>query len=284
MKSKNTAILTSITLAVMLISTPAAFGQATTEGHSTIFFPGGGIIPPGGTITAETGVQVPQLLPIAGPVLYHVQDNNPEAVAFPGLQSVCQAQVLNTPATIAGLGAEDIVTVLVDNAFAPITAGVVTNPVGVFFPGNTGTAQSATYLLGPIGANNPVISVKGAPIVYDGVSGLATPLTGAPVWAQVFGPAVGTFGIANALDPVVSSSYVVSCGCVDANGDGLCNNPADNSGVVAESYQVREIIGGGSLELSTMSLVVAGAESNALWLLPILGLAGTIIAIRKLEA
>ncbi len=287
MKSKSVAILTSMTLAVMLISSPSAFGQADPEGHSTIFFPGGGIIPPGGTITAETGVQVPGAVAIAGPVLYHVQDNNPEGVAFPGLQTVCQNQVLNLPPTIAGLGPEDSVHVLVDSAFAPITAGVVTNPVGVFFPGGTGVVQSVTYLLGPIGAANPVVSVKGTPITYLGTAGLATPITGAPAWANVFDPVaanIGTFGIPNTLDPVSSTSYVVSCGCVDANGDGLCTNAADNPGVVAESYQVREIIGGGSLEISAVPLIVAGAEANALWLLPLVGIAGAVIAIRKLQA
>jgi hypothetical protein len=37
------------------------------------------------------------------------------------------------------------------------------------------------------------------------------------------------------------------------------------------------------MEISSVSLLAAGAQTNALWLLPILGLAGTIIAIRKLE-
>lgn len=289
MKSKNAAILTSITLAVMLISTPAAFAQiATTDGHSTLFNPVGGMIPPGGTITAITGVQVPQALAISGPILYHIQDNFPPGVAIQATQILCQADGLSVPTSQLGFGAEDILSVLVDSADTGITAGVVNAPVGVHFPGATGVVQSVTYLVGPIGFNSPVISAVGTPSTYLGKLGLATPIVGFPVWLQTNGPNPGTFGIPNALDPMGSSSIIVSCGCVDqlpanpGTGDGFC--VGENDGIVAESYQVKEIVGGGSLQISTIPLVVAGAESNALWILPILGLAGTIIAIRKLEA
>ena len=53
---------------------------------------------------------------------------------------------------------------------------------------------------------------------------------------------------------------------------------------VFASFKIQPAVGGVSIPTSSTSLLVAGAEANALWMLPILGLAGTIIAIRKLEA
>jgi len=283
MKSKYAITLTSLTLAIMmLVSTPAAFAQiATPEGHSTLFSPASGFIPPAGTITGTTGVQVPQGPTISGPVLYHIQDNFPLGVAVQATQILCQADALSVPTTQLGFGAEDILSVLVDSN-TPTFIGGVTNPVGVQFPGGTGLVQSVTYLVGPTGFNSPVISAAGNPIVYATFGGVAVNIVGFPVWLQTNGPSPGSFGIPNALNPQGSSSIVISCGCVDANNDGFC--VGDNDGIVAESYQVLDVVGGAFMEVSTVSLLVTGAHSNALWILPILGLAGVIIAIRKLEA
>ena len=60
MKSKYAVIMTSLTLAIVLVSTPAIFAQiATPDGHSILFNPASQQIPPGGTITAIVGVQAP---------------------------------------------------------------------------------------------------------------------------------------------------------------------------------------------------------------------------------
>ncbi len=62
------------------------------------------------------------------------------------------------------------------------------------------------------------------------------------------------------------------------------NDGAENENIVVASFFIAAPVGGVSIPISSTSLLVAGAEANALWILPILGLAGTIIAIRKLEA
>ena len=68
------------------------------------------------------------------------------------------------------------------------------------------------------------------------------------------------------------------------------NNGADNSAnaetvnIVLANFFIAQAVGGITMPISSTPLLVAGAEANALWILPILGLAGTIIAIRKLEA
>jgi len=70
----------------------------------------------------------------------------------------------------------------------------------------------------------------------------------------------------------------------DANPPGDPNTGAENENIVTASFFILAPVGGASMPISTTSLLVAGAEANALWILPILGLAGIIIAIRKLEA
>jgi len=59
---------------------------------------------------------------------------------------------------------------------------------------------------------------------------------------------------------------------------------AENENIVVAQFFVRGVVGGALMTAGSTSLLVAGAQSNALWILAILGLAGTIIAIRKLEA
>ena len=286
MKSKYAVILTSLTLVIMLVSTTslASAQVAVPDGHATVFIPSNGIIPPTGTITAVTGVATAQNEAITAPVVFHIQDNFPINVQVSQVQADCATEALTVPPTMTNWGAEDIMTILVDQNLAPI---------GVYFPGLTGNTQSATVLLGPIGNANPVINTNGAPQTY--LVNLATqPIAGAPQWLQTSGPNIGSFGIPNAADANVlgtnTGNRLVVCGCTDqfplsgglGNGDGICLG--ENDGVVAESYQLAEIVGGMLMEISSVSLLVSGAQTNALWLLPILGLAGTIIAIRKLEA
>jgi len=284
MKSKYAIILTSLTLAIMLVSTTslASAQIASPEGHSTSFIPSSGIIPPGGTITAISGIFPPQAQAITAPIIFHIQDNLPISVLVSPVQATCSAEALTVPPTMTGWGAEDIMTILVDQNLAP---------VGVYFPGNTGAIQSVTALLGPIGNANPVINAQGSPETYLVSRGNA--INAPPQWLQTSGPNIGSFGIPNANDPdplgTNTGNRLVVCGCTDqfplsgglGVGDGIC--AGENDGVVAESYQLIELVGGAFMEISSVSLLASGAQTNALWLLPILGLAGTIIAIRKLE-
>jgi len=82
--------------------------------------------------------------------------------------------------------------------------------------------------------------------------------------------------------------FLVACGYVDANGNGDWggfNVPgAESRSVEFIEFIIQQTVGGEMMPISTTSLLVAGAGANALWILPILGLAGTIIAIRKLQA
>jgi len=70
---------------------------------------------------------------------------------------------------------------------------------------------------------------------------------------------------------------------VNAN-TGVANKGAENQNNVITQFFILAVVGGASMPISATSLLVAGAEANALWILPILGLAGMIIAIRKLQA
>ena len=80
----------------------------------------------------------------------------------------------------------------------------------------------------------------------------------------------------------------VVCGWVDVNGDGLFGGVggagAEPISVEQRGFLINAIVGGEMMPISATSLLLAGASVNAFWILPILGLAGTIIAIRKLEA
>ena len=78
---------------------------------------------------------------------------------------------------------------------------------------------------------------------------------------------------------------LVVCGWVDVNGDGTWDGVnAEPVSIEQRGFLVTAIVGGETMSISTTSLLLAGASVNAFWILPILGLAGTIIAIRKLEA
>ena len=59
---------------------------------------------------------------------------------------------------------------------------------------------------------------------------------------------------------------------------------AETANVIGPTVDVQTNVGGESLPINTIGLLVAGTQVNAIWLLPILGLVGTIISIRKLEA
>ena len=78
---------------------------------------------------------------------------------------------------------------------------------------------------------------------------------------------------------------MVICGFVDVNGnaifDGVTSEPAS---ILTRGFLISQTVGGEMMSIGATSLLVAGASANALWILPILGLAGTIITIRKLEA
>ncbi|HJZ24374.1 MAG TPA: hypothetical protein VJ201_08015 [Candidatus Babeliales bacterium] len=72
---------------------------------------------------------------------------------------------------------------------------------------------------------------------------------------------------------------------VETDDDRIWEFPGEDPNVIAESFSISPcVVGGESLPLSTSALLLAGTQTNALWILPILGLAGTVIAIRKLEA
>jgi hypothetical protein len=287
MKSKYAVIMTSLTLAFMLVSTPATFAQvASPEGHSILFIPATQQIPPGGTIIAVVGVQAPLATDIVGTFNFVVQDRLPYGAAVSNNNNLCQGQAINGA---LGLGPEDIQTLLVDGGQLPALV-----PVAFEFNGGSGGVLVGHLAIGPIGNANPVVFATpgGNVIPYYLNAGVKTPLVGAPVWVQIIGPnaadginpvPAGGFGISNNV--LLAQNTVASCGCSDFSGDGVCAGPpTEADGVSQESYNIVELVGGALMEISSVSLLVSGAQSSAFWLLPILGLAGTIIAIRKLEA
>ena len=238
-----------------------------------------GVIPGGGG---------PQALDVTGSTVFHLEDKDSSGAAASTNPALCAAQAFSGAFGIDLLN--DIQTVLVDGGQLPALVPVVVTFTGTNNAG-PGVAMTATINTGPIGAANPVVSLSPGITAYYLVGGVKTPLVGAPVWVQTIGPnaadginpvPAGGFGIAN--DDLVSQQNAISCGCDDGDSNGSCSDSVDNPGVSSESYQLQDIVGGFFLDVSSSSLLVAGAQANALWILPILGLAGTLIAIRKLEA
>lgn len=65
--------------------------------------------------------------------------------------------------------------------------------------------------------------------------------------------------------------------------DGVFNGAPEVDATVTRSFNIIRPVGGFSIGVDTTALLVAGAQTNAFWILPILGLAGTVLVIRKLE-
>jgi len=81
--------------------------------------------------------------------------------------------------------------------------------------------------------------------------------------------------------------YWVECAWLETDDDRIFDGTAagETPNAIYESFILTSlVVGGESMMINTTQLLVAGAQTNALWILPILGLAGTVIAIRKLEA
>jgi len=280
MKTLLTSVLVMATFAIMMSSVPSAFAQATTNVHAVDPLPAFGdpndlfSMRSLSTIDNTVGAGVDIYLARAF-VLYDPDVGS----SIPGNPITCQTYTVEAGDRLWEL--RDTVT---GTAIAASHDEISTAGSTVFYDqtaaiGVSGAAGDG-FGNGAVAAN---LDSTGAVTFYNEN---ANPLLNNWVELNAAGnPVAGPVFDSTAQ----SGQYIfVVCGWVDVNGDGMFGGVggagAEPISVEQRGFLVNFIVGGETMPISTTSLLLAGASVNAFWILPILGLAGTIIAIRKLEA
>lgn len=315
MKTFNVKLLTVMTSMILMMGiAPAAFGQATTETHAYDAFPllvqppntpfqfqsvNTVLVPSGATVDirissvyvyfSATGTFPPALFPV------NLGAPEPDPTVLAGQRTCTEA----VPDTAGG----DMMWVLYhSNAANTVFTQVEAEHMDLGVVSSTLWFDSI-FPAGPPAALNP------AAVAGDGF-GSGSPATTGFASTAFLSPALaaGEFYYWQKIDnsgnliagsdttSMQGSYFTVLCAYLDADSNDdwggfvinantqAQNAGAENENVVQTSFFILAPVGGASMPISATSLLVAGAEVNALWILPILGLAGIIIAIRKLEA
>lgn len=276
MKYELTAVLAIATFAIMMTSATSAYGQAQPNVHAVDPIPLGGTP---NTLFAMQSVSTPdagasptvEIYLARAFVLYDPDIGTP----IPTNPNTCQN--FNPPA-----GDRMWVLRNTDNQL-PIAASHDAISVAgsqIYFDQNVGTGPSGAvgdgFGNGAVAANPDVV---GTASLYN--------LNADPTknnWVEI--NSAGNVIAGNFDNTAQPGQYIfVVCGWVDTDAnDGQWAGPGlEVISIEARGFLIDQV-GGEMMPLSATSLLVAGASANALWILPILGLVGTVIAIRKLEA
>ncbi len=283
MKNSNVGLLTAMTSILLVMLVPAAMGQATPETHAVDIV--GPSSDPGTfmhvqSVASQTNALAEGTDFVGKRVfVYHDTDNDFQPPIFPTTFTNIGAVV---PCDEVVPEANDRMWVWYDIS-AGVEAGASHENVGV----NGGDSSVFFDSLAVLG--NGFGSGTAASVEQTGnMLLLNTDLDGSDVeWREI--NSAGNV-IANSFDDTSQAGryFVVMCVFLDTNDNKTWDVDNDGLGedinVQASSKTLFTSVGGMVMGIETMPLLVAGAEMNALWILPILGLAGMIIAIRKLEA
>jgi len=277
MKTLLTSILAMATFAIMMTSATAAYGQATPNVHAVDPLPAFGdpndlfamrsLSTIDNTVGAGVDIYLARQFVLYDPDVGSAIPANPttcQAFAPPAGDRLWELQ--DTATGIAIAASHDEISTAGSTIFFDQTAAL----------GISGAAGDG-FGNGAVAAN---LDSAGAVTFYN----------------QNANPALNNWVEFNAAGnpvagPVFDSTaqpgqYIfVVCGWVDVNGDGVWGGAGSEPiSIEQRGFLINAIVGGEMMPISTTSLLLAGASVNAFWILPILGLAGTIIAIRKLEA
>lgn len=286
MKTNNVRLLTAMTSILLVMAVPAAFGQSTPSTHAADVFPTGTQEPLTLFQFAAVNNALPTpapagLLDIFAPAIY-VYYSPTGSFSTPALPGTCAA--------VTPTGAGDMMWRLYHSSGVPVTAehtdiGINT-PSVLFFD-----SIDPTTVPGVLPKNTITPAVAGDGF---GSGGASTTAAGA---GTAISPAIGAgfyywqkisaagLPIAGPGTTGQQGAYTfVMCGFIDSNDNDTFESSVDGANIVSATIFIDTDVGGESLPISSTALLVSGAQTNALWILPILGLAGTIIAIRKLEA
>ena len=318
MKNVNIKLLTLMTSVIFMMSAgPAAFGQATPATHAGDVFLEGGSPGAPNTPAQVQSVNTPSGILVIGQtpdiVLTKVWMGFSTAGVFPtqvpfavnAPEPDATVPILTKTCSTVGPDSSvgEIMWVLFHSSGVAVTAkhlNIATigfNPSTLWFD-STGTV-SPPATLNPLAAAGDGFGSGGTATVGITAPGsIILPVQGAGSywWGKVAADGItvidGAPG-AGADTTGLGGTYTVGiCAYIDGNNDGDWGgfsqggtNPAtEQANNIYGTFDILITIGGEKIPISNTSLLVAGSEANAFWILPILGLAGTIIAIRKLEA
>ena len=276
MKKLLTSVLAMATFAIMMTSATAAFGQASPNVHAVDPVPAAGN--PNTLFTMQSVASQDASVPI-GNLVVDIYLHRAFVLYDPDVGATI-------PTIPAGANSCDDYTPEVGDRLWELR--------------NTGTGQH-------ISASHDQISQPGgSSILFDStaIAGNGFGNGNVPAAISTVGTATIYFANANpALNDWVELNAVgnptgnfdstsqpgqyilVVCGWVDFDGDGVFDGVGvEPISIEQRGFLIFQPVGGEMMPISATSLLVAGASANALWILPILGLAGTVIAIRKLEA
>lgn len=269
MKTLLTSVLAIATFAIMMTSVPSAFAQATPNTHAVDPVPAAGN--PGDLFTMQSIAAIDGSAPAGADIyinrVFVLYDPNGDATipVNPTGASSCENYLPTLPDRLWALRANGV---QVEASHDQISA----QTSSIFFDSNAVAGQG-------FGSGSPA-----NPSIVGGASWhFFNPGVDTAEWVEINTAGVPT---GNFDTTTQSGDYVlVVCGFVDVDSDGVWDGlGVEPRSVEARSFLIFSVVGGEMMPLSTTSLLVAGASANALWILPILGLAGTIITIRKLEA
>jgi len=310
MKNNNVKLLTMMTSIIfMMTAGPAAFGQATPETHNADIIPTG--TNPAGTLWQWAGtnnVNPPCTVGQTGSCLFDIIMTQifimyaPPGVLFANVDvstvETCAAAVPSLPGQIKYVlyhNSAGVLTIVtgkhIDVGFN--TPGTIffdsidVNDVPLIAPKNTvdpaglgdgfggGSPATAQAGLQPGGTLTPALAGGDFYVWHRTMADGKTPI-----------PAIDD----TAATAAAGALFAVSCAFLDNDSTAGENIPGtfqaqtDGSNNIEASVFIESTVGGVPMLIGGTSLLVAGVQSNALWILSILGLAGTIIAIRKLQA
>ena len=276
MKTLLTSVLAIATFAIIMTSVPSAFAQATSNVHAVDPVPA--VDDPNALFTMQSISTQDASVPITN-LTVDIYLHRTFVLYDPDVG----AQVPSLP---FGLNSCDTYTVEAGDRLWEIQNTATGNHI----------EASHDQISQPAGS---IILFDNNAVAGNGFGNGALPATISTVGAATFyganaNPALNNWVELNAAGNPTGNfdmtsqpgQYVlVVCGWVDLDGNGLFGGVGvEPISKEERGFLIRAIVGGETMPISTTSLLVAGASVNAFWILPILGLAGTIIAIRKLEA
>jgi len=201
-----------------------------------------------------------------------VDDTDADLAVVTGSSAGCIASLFGNP-DLAMPGATDKLWVLstAGAGDSPTTTGTHGSivPSTITVDPTFGDGGSHTLSIVPPAGSGSVI-----PVGLQNWEEYGDTNPGAGITIGVIGEGTDAFAIA-----APSLKHFVNCADFLVATGGILPGTVDETFIVIEPD-----VGGELMPRSTTSLLVAGAQINALWILPILGLVGTIIAIRKLES
>ncbi len=304
MKYVNVKLLTMMTSIIfMMTAGPAAFGQATPEAHAPDLFPFGLVAP--NTLfqwasknVANNNGDGSEFLDIISKFVFVYFSPSGSFTVNAGNYPACIATLPTSPGDMMWVlyHSTDAAKTTVTPVTAAHTDVGVNSPSVLFFDSRTGVPgilpQNPNAVAGDgFGGGDPATTRSAANGGDTGAdfSPLLANVNEFYYWQKID---AGDNPIAGADSTGSPGEYTfVMCAFIDAFvdpinfiGNGVFDSSTDGQNNVFASVNIESPVGGVSIPTSATSLLVAGAEANALWILSILGLAGTIIAIRKLEA